>query len=57
MVNFCEVFYLGLAVDLAPIIRLVLPKKWNGQIIAAILLIVACAVGAGIYLSVPDLPE
>ena len=48
---------LGLAVDLAPIIRLVLPKKWNGRIIAAILPIVACTVAVGIYLSVPCLPE
>ena len=43
-----EPIFLGLAVNLAPIIRLVLPKRWNGRIIAAILLIVACGVGAGI---------
>jgi hypothetical protein len=48
---------LGLAVNLAPIIRLVLPKKWNGRIIATTLLILACAVAAGIYFSVPCLPE
>ena len=52
-----ELPYLGLAVDLAPIIRLVLPAKWNGRTIAATLLIVACAVAAGIYFSVPCLPE
>ena len=52
-----ELIYLGLAVNLAPIIRLVLPKKWNGRIIAATLLIVGCTVAAGIYFSVPGLPE
>jgi len=48
---------LGLAVNFAPIIRFVLPSKWNGRIIAATLLIVACAVAAGVYFSVPCLPE
>ncbi len=52
-----ELPHLGLAVNLAPIIRLVLPKKWNGRIVAATLLIVGCAVTAGIYFSVPCLPE
>ncbi len=48
---------LGLAVNLAPIIRLVLSKKWNGRVVAATLLVVACAVAAGIYFSIPSLPE
>ncbi len=41
LANVVELFYVGLAVDLGPIIRLVLPAKWNGRIVAATLLIVA----------------
>ncbi len=52
-----ELFGLGLAVDATPILRFVLPKRWNGQIVAATLLVLACAVAAGIYFSVPCLPE
>jgi hypothetical protein len=52
-----ELFCLGLAVDLAPVIRLILPKGWNGKIIAATLLTLACAVAVGIYFTVPCLPE
>jgi len=52
-----ELFLLGLAVNLAPIIRLTLPRRWNGKTVAAILLMVMCAVAAGIYFSVPCLPE
>jgi hypothetical protein len=52
-----EPLYLGLAVALAPIIRFVLPKKWNGKIVAATLLTLGCAVAAVIYFSVPCLPE
>ncbi len=52
-----EPFCLGLAVNLAPIIRLALPKKWNEEVVAATLLILACAAAVGIYFSVPCLPE
>lgn len=52
-----ELFYLGLGASAAPIIRFVLPKRWNGKIVAATLLVLACAVGAAIYFSVPCLPE
>jgi hypothetical protein len=57
MSNVVEILGLGLAVNLAPIIRLVLPKRWNGKAVAATLLIAACAVAAGIYFAVPGLPE
>jgi hypothetical protein len=57
MSNFGEAFYVGVAVAFAPIIRLVLPKRWNGKAVAAALLIAACAVAAGMYFAVPGLPE
>ncbi len=46
-----------MAVPFTPLIRLLLPKAWNGKIIAAILLILTCAVGVGVYFTVPCLPE
>jgi hypothetical protein len=52
-----ELFCLGLAVTPAPIIRLFLPKKWNGKMVAATLLILTCVVAAGVYFTVPCLPE
>jgi len=52
-----EPIYLGLAVGLAPIIRIAFPKRWNAKIVAATLLVAASAVGVGIYFSVPCLPE
>ena len=52
-----ELFYLGVGAAVAPIIRFVLPKRWNAKIVAATLLIVACAVAAAIYFTVPCLPE
>jgi hypothetical protein len=57
MSNVGEAFYMGMAVPLAPILRLIVGRRWNGRIVAATLLIVACAVGAGIYFTVPCLPE
>ncbi len=57
MSNLIELLGLGLAVALAPIIRLIPPKGWDGKLIAAILLIAACAGAAGIYFFVPCLPE
>ena len=57
MSNVIEILGLGLAVNLAPIIRLVLPRRWNGKMVAATLLVLACGVAAGIYFSVPCLPE
>jgi len=57
MSNVVELLCLGLAAALAPIIRLALPKTWNGKAVAAVLLLAACAVALGIYLFVPCLPE
>jgi hypothetical protein len=57
MSNIGEAFFVGMAVPFAPIIRLLLPKRWNGRVVTASLLILACAVGAVIYFSVPCLPE
>jgi hypothetical protein len=57
LANFSELLCLGLAINLAPIIRLVLQRSWNGNVVAAALLIVAAVVAAGIYFYVPCLPE
>jgi hypothetical protein len=57
MANIGEAFYVGAVVALAPLIRLVLPKKWGERVVAATLLIAACVMAAAIYIAVPCLPE
>jgi hypothetical protein len=57
MSNFGEAFYVGIAMPFVPVIRLILPQQWNGKMIAATLLILACAAAAGVYFAVPCLPE
>jgi hypothetical protein len=57
LANLGELLYLGLAVALFPIIRLVVARRLNEKLVATILLTVACLVAAGIYLLVPSLPE
>jgi hypothetical protein len=55
--NLFEVIYLAMGVPLAPIFRLIVGKRMNEKVVAAILLIVACGAGAIIYFLVPCLPE
>lgn len=57
MSNIVELLYLGLAAALVPIIRLVVPKAWNGKVVAMVLLIAICVVAVGLYLFLPCLPE
>jgi hypothetical protein len=57
MANMFEPFVVAFVTALTPIIRLLLPKAWNGKTAAAILLLAVCAFAIGIHLLVPPLPE
>ena len=57
LANLVEIFYFGLSIPLAALVRVALGRRCNERICSGILIGVVCLIAVGTFFLVPSLPE